>query len=189
MGIDVIWNRPRRAQDNGVVERSHSTTERWAEPDKCKNAKQLCKHLAWVGEIQRHFYPSISGQSRTQAYPELMLIHRPYERVKEIEKWDFERVCKVLAQGLWTRLVDKQGQISIYNRNYKVGHSYAGQQVSLKFDSVTKQWVILNIKAEEIIRHFSKEISPEQILNLEVSRRKSAQIENRAKLGVGLLGV
>jgi hypothetical protein len=189
LGVDMIWNPPRRAQQNGIVKRSHLTTQRWAEAEKCKDMLELKKQLSWVGEIQRQFYPAIEGQTRIEAYPELMVVRRPYDSTLEQQSWDFDRVCKFLSTGLWIRLVNKQGQISIYNRNYRVGASYGGQQVSSRFDAQAREWVILDIKGKEIVRHLSKEITKEQILSLQVSRRKPAQVENRANLHVDLLGV
>src|SRR5208337_2432296 len=34
LDIGVIWNPPRRPQDNGVVERSQGLAKNWAEPDR-----------------------------------------------------------------------------------------------------------------------------------------------------------
>jgi transposase InsO family protein len=41
LGIDITWNRPRRPQENGVVERSQGTGKRWAEPGSCDSVAQL----------------------------------------------------------------------------------------------------------------------------------------------------
>ena len=41
LGIEMIWNTPRRPQENGVVERSQGTAKRWAEPRACATAEEL----------------------------------------------------------------------------------------------------------------------------------------------------
>ena len=35
LGVPVHWNEPHRPQQNGVVERSQGTTQRWVEPASC----------------------------------------------------------------------------------------------------------------------------------------------------------
>jgi transposase InsO family protein len=36
-GVQVVWNRPGRPQQNGVVERFNGLLDQWAEPDRCAN--------------------------------------------------------------------------------------------------------------------------------------------------------
>ena len=56
LGIEVIWNPPRRPQDNGVVERSQGVASNWAEPDRCRNAAELQRRLNEEDRVQRESY-------------------------------------------------------------------------------------------------------------------------------------
>lgn len=170
----MIWNRPRHAQENGVVERSHGTTKKWIEPHNCKSAQQLKQRLEWASTLQRQHYPCVDGKSRIQSYPALLEGGRTYQAADEQAKWDLQRVCDFLGQGLWNRRVDKVGRISLYNRSYGVGRRFAAQQINVRFDAHSMEWVILDDRANEVARHSSKEISKEQILALEVTYRKSS---------------
>lgn len=172
LGVEVIWNRPRHAQDNGQVERSHGVIAQWAEPERCAGPQALQQHVDWAVEIQREKYPAIDGQSRAQAYPALLDGARAYDPAQEEMVWDFERVCAFLARGVWSRRVSKVGRISLYNRDYRVGRPYARQDVRVRFDAASLQWLILDNQGNEIIRHTPKEISRERILALDVARRK-----------------
>lgn len=172
LGVEVIWNRPRHSQENGQVERSHGVIAQWAEPEKCQGPQALQQHVDWAVEIQREKYPAINGQSRSQAYPALLDGARPYDPVQEEIVWDFERVCAFLARGVWSRRVSKVGRISLYNRDYGVGRPYAGQDVSIRFDAASLEWVFLDNQGNQIVRHTPREINPDRILALDVARRK-----------------
>jgi transposase InsO family protein len=37
VGVDMIWNHPRRPQENGVIERFNGVLEQWGEPEQCPN--------------------------------------------------------------------------------------------------------------------------------------------------------
>ena len=45
LGIGMVWNPPRRPQDNGVIERSQGTGKRWGEPATCADARELQRRL------------------------------------------------------------------------------------------------------------------------------------------------
>jgi hypothetical protein len=59
LGVEVIWNPPRRPQDNGVVERSQGTGKRWSEPPTCDGPAELQRRIDDLDEIQRAEYPSV----------------------------------------------------------------------------------------------------------------------------------
>jgi transposase InsO family protein len=64
VGVGVVWNPPRRPQDNGVVERSQRTGKAWAEPQRCDDVEELQRRLDEVDGIQREAYPAVGGLSR-----------------------------------------------------------------------------------------------------------------------------
>ncbi len=78
LGVDVIWNPPRRPQDNGVVERSQGVAWNWAEPDRCHDAAKLQWRLDQEDRVQRECYPYGSFRSRLEAYPSLRHSGRLY---------------------------------------------------------------------------------------------------------------
>jgi transposase InsO family protein len=71
LGMEVTWNRPRRPQENGVVERSQGTAKRWSEPQACATAKELQRRLEARDDIPRREYPSVRGRSRMEAFPQV----------------------------------------------------------------------------------------------------------------------
>ena len=97
LGIDLHWNDPHRPQQNGVVERSQGTGKRWAEPECCATAAELHQRLQEMDLIQRETYPSIDGQSRAAAFPELRHSGRRYSGAWEGKHWDHRRVLEHLA--------------------------------------------------------------------------------------------
>lgn len=172
LGVEVLWNRPRHAQANGKVERTHGVTAQWAEPERCKGMQELQQKVEWAIGIQREKYPAINGQSRTEAYPALLDGGRPYDPAQEPDMWKLDRVYALLEQGVWSRRVSKVGRISLYNRDYAVGRSYARQDVNLRFDAQSHEWIILDDQGNQITRHTAREITRKRILALDVSRKK-----------------
>jgi hypothetical protein len=171
-GIEVVWNRPRRSQENGVVERIHGVLEPWVEPENCPGGRRLQSRIDWAVHIQRERYPAIEGRSRAAVYPELCQPARAYDPAQEQETWQLDRVCAFLAQGLWRRKVSKAGTISIYNWNRSVGCAYAGEEINVQFDATCHQWVISDDLGHEIKRLDAPEISRARIMALAVTRKK-----------------
>ena len=61
-GVEIIWNPPRRPQDNGVVEHSQGTGKRWAEPATCKeDSPQPPSGDDRAGVIRRHSHSIVPG--------------------------------------------------------------------------------------------------------------------------------
>src|SRR4051812_35791675 len=57
LGIGMIWNTARRPQENGVVERSQGTGNRWCEPATCPSAAALQARLEEMDRLYREAYP------------------------------------------------------------------------------------------------------------------------------------
>lgn len=163
LGIHVVWNRPCHPQENGRVERSHGVLQQWVEPQTCPTVGALEERLEQASRRQREAYPSVEGRSRLAAYPSLASCPRPYDDTE----WDLARVCDFLSQGRWRRRVGKMGQISLYNHRYQAGRALASQI----------EWVLLNDRGEEVIRHLARELTVETIQSLNVMRRKPPRSE------------
>jgi hypothetical protein len=172
LGVEMIWNPPRRPQHNGVVEKSQETAKRWAEPQTCGSAAELQRRLAAMDTIQRQEYPSVKGRSRWDAYPELAHSGRSYTRAWERTHWSWEAVANHLAGYAVPRRVSKTGTVSLYNRNHYVGIIHAGKQVNIMFDPEVGEWIIADAKGQQLRRKAASEISRKTIMGLTVTHRR-----------------
>jgi hypothetical protein len=171
LGVGVIWNDPCCPEENGTVERAQGVTQPWAEPRRCPGGAQLAPRLEWAVRMQREADPALRGRTRLEAHPELARRRRPYARDEEASSWDLSRVDAFLSGGVWRRLVSQTGQISLYNRNYRVGRGRAGQEVSVRFDATERQWVVQGVRGEELARHAAEQITRERIMELDIMHR------------------
>jgi hypothetical protein len=79
LGVEVVFNPPRRPQANGVVERSQGVAKQWAKPHTCATAEDLQARLDEMDRRQRELYPVTPGRlSRGQAFPGLTHSGRAY---------------------------------------------------------------------------------------------------------------
>lgn len=152
VGIGVIWNPPRRPQDNGVVERSQGVASNWAEPDRCADHAALQCRLDHEDQVQRASYPHLGFASRMQAYPDLAHSGRPYSPGWERAHWSYEAVLSFLAGFTVTRQVDCSGKVGLYHGKLYVGTVNRGKKVVLQFDSATREWVISEPSGVELCR-------------------------------------
>jgi hypothetical protein len=91
--VEIVANPPRRPEDNGVVEQSQGTGQRWAEPGSCDSPAELQAHLDEMDRIQRDLYPQRhSGRSRRETHPGLASSGQPYSRSWERRHWDLNAV-------------------------------------------------------------------------------------------------
>jgi hypothetical protein len=172
LGVAMIWNPPRRPQDNGVIERAQGTGKRWGEPHTCQDSYELQRRLDALDRIQREVYPSIAGQSRWQAFPGLSHSDRSYSKAWERSHWDIELVLAHLADYSAPRHVDRQGQVSVYNRNHYIGKRYSGRDVYVVLDPLDREWVFTTQEGIQLRRKSADEITHERILKLQVTHRR-----------------
>jgi hypothetical protein len=170
LGIAPIYNPPARPTENAKVERSNGTVNRWGEPSRCPDYAAWEEKLLWVARMQREEYPAVGGKSRLAAHPELAAQPRAYRREEEEEEWKLERVASYLGAGKWPRQVSQRGQISLYGKAYEVGRGHGGQEVWVRFDAQTYEWVIEGKEGDELRRHPAEQITPERIRELKVSK-------------------
>jgi transposase InsO family protein len=172
LGVAVIWNDPRRPQQNGVVERSQGTAKRWAEPQACRTPAELQARLDEDDRLQRERYPLARGRSRWELFPELAHSGRAYREADEAGAWCLGRVRDHLAECAVPRRVDSQGKVSIYNRNLYVGVMYAGRDVWVQFDPGRGEWLINDGAGQQLRTQPAPEIGAESIRGLRLSGRK-----------------
>jgi hypothetical protein len=172
LGVAVHHNRPRRCQENAVVERAHGVLGAWAEPAARADAAALQAALTEACRLQRERYPAIAGASRATAFPALMCGGRPFDPAREAALFDERRVWAYLAGRRWTRQVDQVGRISVYNRSLAVGRRHAGRTVALQFDPEALAWVVRDGRGAELARHPAPELSRDRIRALDVAHRR-----------------
>lgn len=168
LGVQVLWNDPRRPQQNGVVERSQGTGKRWAEPGACADEAELQRRLAADDRRQREAYPFQAGRSRSQVYPGLAHSGRGYDPVADRDRCDFAAVLAHLAGYAVPRQVDRSGTISVWNRTHYVGPGQAGRSVWVRLDPLEVQWVIAAADGAQLRVKPAKELTPRAILDLQL---------------------
>jgi transposase InsO family protein len=173
LGVEMVWNPPRRPQDNGVVERSQGTGKRWAEPPSCRDAAELQRRIDELDQIQRELYPSIGGKSRLEAFPGLAHSGRSYEPGSEASRWDLGPVLSHLGGYTARREVDSGGSVSLYNRNRYVAASLRGKRVYVTLDPGAAEWVVSDKDGVCYQRLNAEELTAERVVGLQVSHRRA----------------
>jgi hypothetical protein len=169
LGIEMIWNDPRRPQQNGVIERSQGTGKRWTEPRCCHSPQELQQHFTDMDRLQREEYPYQQQRTRWQVYPTLRHSGRTYSRSWEARQWSLRRAQAHLAGYAVTRRVDRTGQISLYDHNAYVGVLHKGKTVWVLYDPEEGAWVIRDENHNQLRIQLAKEITAERIRSLTVS--------------------
>jgi hypothetical protein len=172
LGVAVKANRPRRPQDNGVVERSQGTGKRWSEPATAADAVELQARLDRFDRLQREQYPYRRQPSRLAAHPELAHSGRAYCRAEEDAAWSLEQVQDLLTHYVVPRRVDCAGNVSVYNRNYYVGKAYTGQSVSVRYEPQQQAWQFLDADSHLRNQQPAPNLTRDHLLTLTVSRRR-----------------
>ena len=181
LGVDMFWNPARTPQDNGVVERSQGTGKRWGEPQTCQDPDELQRRLDDLDRIQREVYPSLDGQSRWHAFPELQQVARPYTQRWEKSHWDLNLVLAHMADHQALRRVDRKGQVSVYGRNHYVGKSHQGQDLYVFLDPVDREWVFATAAGVQVRRKAAEEMTRERVVKLQVTNRRDRVITANGK--------
>jgi hypothetical protein len=172
LGVGMIWNTPNRPQENGVVERSQGTGDRWCEPRTCESPAELQARLERMDRLHREVYPYRERLSRLAYYPGLEHSGRAYSVESEADLWVWERVTMHLSDYVAVRRVNQNGGVSIYNRCYHVGKAFQGQDLYVTFDPDTNEWVFSDASGRELRHKPAREISPERVMALDVTNRR-----------------
>jgi hypothetical protein len=172
LGVGLLFNPPRRPQDNGVIERNQGVGKSWGEPSRCGSAAELQRRMNELDRWQRELYPIAKGRSRRAIYPGLKHSGRPYDPAREPAMWELSRAWAWVGAHLVPRRVDSQGKVSLYNRPYTVGLLWRGRTIWVGFDSECGEWMFLDERGHEIRRQAASELSAERILALNVTTRR-----------------
>jgi hypothetical protein len=165
------WNTPRSPQENGVVERSQGTSNRWCEPQTCTTADELQARLDRMDRLHREVYPYREGLSRMSYFPGLAHSGRPYARDQEEDLWKWSRVAEHLSTYVLIRRVDRSGLVSLYNRGRYVGKVHQGKDVYVMYDSERNEWFFTDLEGRQLRRQPADELSRERVMGLNVTHR------------------
>ena len=172
LGIAVSWNRPRRPQENGVVERGQGVGKGWAEPHTCRSAAELQRRFDELDRLQREEYPQAGGLSRTALYPGLAHSGRRYSGRWEQRHWDLERVLEHLSGYAVPRRVNPKGMVSVYDRSYYVSAARRGETVFVVVDPQRREWVATDARDQQLRRWPAEQLTRAAICGLTFSRRR-----------------
>jgi hypothetical protein len=170
--VGVIWNPARQPRKNAVVERFQDVGQDWLEPGTCASAAELQRRADASDRIPREAYPALGGRSRLAAFPGLTHSGRQYRRQDEARQWRLGRVQQWLSQHTVPRLVNRNGKVSLYDREHWVGRPHIGKRVWVTWDPDTTEWVILEERGATLKRVAAAELSAERICALSVSRER-----------------
>jgi len=173
LGVGVHWNNPRSPQENGVVERSQGTSDRWCEPWTCVTADELQEPLERWDRMYREVYPYLRRKSRMAVFPGLAHSGRPYDPAQEATLWEWSRVAAHLAGYVVRRRVDSAGLVSLYNRGHYVGQMHRGKEVYVMFDPNRTEWVFADREGRQLRTLPAEELSPQHVMDLNVTHRRS----------------
>lgn len=164
--IDVIWNKPRTPQMNGVVEHLQDTSSRWAEIQKCRTYGELQQRLDEEAYIQRRVFPvsRLGNKTRLEVFPNAERSGREWVPA------DFcpQRAYEFIAKKVFTRKVSSNGQIKHFGQSTSGLRKYRGLLVQVRLNAKTLDWeVSYNY---EIVHKYSAlpHLSKERLLILSV---------------------
>lgn len=125
-------------------------------------------------DIQLEVYPSVAGQSRRLAYPELLHSGRSYTEAWEKLDWCLEEALAYLGRYRVHRKVSASGKVSVYDRGLAVGKEYGGQMVEVRLDAASREWVFSAPDGRPLRRRQAEELTTERIRGLNIARRRGS---------------
>lgn len=139
LGIQVIQNKPRCPQQNGIVECLQGTMKSWCNPIGQPNRAALQKRLNEESDFQRNHYriPARKHKTRIELYPCLEKNERKYDP----KKFNMQLVYDYLELKVFTRPILKKGMIRFFGEAIYVGRKYIGILATITFDPIEKQWL------------------------------------------------
>ena len=148
LGIKHRFIRPHCPTDQPQIERSHRTLDGWtADAGSRQNLTSFQQALDHERALYNQHYPSRASdcqqKSPLEAHPALLAPRRLYRPDWETALFDIQRVFEYLATFTFDRKVNRNGQVTLKGLHYTVGLAYAGQDIQVRLDPSTQEWVFL----------------------------------------------
>jgi hypothetical protein len=179
LGVGVHFNPPRQPQENGVIEQSNGSAQRWVDLTTYGSVAAVQTALDESDEVQRSYMSYAAGQSRLVVFPELQHSGREYSRVWEQQHWDLTLAQAELERYQPRRRVCKQGRISLYYRQLYVGSTWAEQEIEVCYDVTTNMWVLQGLDGRGVKSVPAVEVNRDAIMTLQMYC--AAKAKRRAK--------
>ena len=164
--IDVIWNKPRCPQMNGVVEHMQDTSNRWAEIHQCASYQQLQQNLNREAIIQREHFPvtRLKNLTRKQAFPQLEVSSRLWNP----DLFCPQRVYEFMSKKIFNRKVSSSGQINLCAKRFAGLSEVKNLFVQVRFNPADLHWEVYH--QSKCIKRFdvSDNFAEHRIKNLSV---------------------
>jgi len=159
LGIEVVQNRPRVPQENGIVECLQGICYRWINPSQLQTPEELQIQLDQISDFQRNHYelPNRAYKTRIALYPELEQNPRKYNP----DNFNMKLVDQFLAKQVWQRKANQNGQVSFFDHRISIGRAFKNQKVFISFDDIERQWVFRDSKGY-LLNTSSKAIPSEE---------------------------
>lgn len=143
-----------KVTSNAEVERCHRTVNDYAViGNEDQTPEELQRTLDRSTDELNFELPSrakdCAGRPPVVAHPELLQPRHPFQPEWELALFDLKRVDTYLATFTWRRIVDKNGKVSLggKQRRYNVGRTYAGHEVTVRFDPTDRHFVFSEARA------------------------------------------
>jgi hypothetical protein len=189
LGIQPMYGRPRQSTDNAVVERCHGVLEGWVEPKQCENRAMMEARLAYYVHLQREVYPLAEGQSRLQQFPALARNPHRYQPEQEEAQWDLRRVLDYVAEYTFTRMVEKNGRMTLMTHEYSLGRQYRSQRVTAQLDPRLNVWVVKDRYGEVVARFPALQLNYRTIADMTLTHKHFKAKLDGARNGAQPYGV
>lgn len=163
LGVQPVINRAYRPTDNAIVERNHQTWYAHVLDGVAYGSLEALQAATEQAFRDRREYlptrhPGCNKRPFVVAFPGLQTVRRRYRAADEAQLFDLGRVDAELAGWRWRRTVDVRGQISLSNRNYRVGEQYKRQSISVQFEAATRLFVGRQADGQEVGRWMVPEV-------------------------------
>lgn len=140
--IDMIWNKPRCPQMNGVVEHMQDTSSRWAEILNCASYEELQQNLDRQAIIQREHFPvtRLKNQTRKHVFPDL----DKSARLWNPDNFCVQRVHAFLSTKTFNRKVSSSGQFNLCAKRFGGLSIVKEAFVQVKFNPSDLHWEVFH---------------------------------------------
>ena len=169
LGIEHELIAVRRPAQNGGIERDQRTFgEHFIDDYQFNSDEQLERDAASFGAFQNQYVPSRSvrcrGRTASETAAQLECQARPYKPAQEVKLFSVDRIYAKLEPLRWPRLVSSSGYVSLGHHLYYVGQAFIGQEIEVRCEPQSKEFLFCSAAQVEIKRWPIRGISYREIV-------------------------